>query len=256
MYVAYADTTAPYAAYKPTDEDITTAPDGSITPAEQSMGPLVAGPSMSSVRAEDAGAGDPFDFHGRARTAFTQGDYRSATYMAAHAVVDEPKNPEVHLLYSLGLFSLGEYRGAAMECHAVASLGKTPDWETLYAFYGKVDPYTAQLRTLEKYVHKNARSPEGRFLLGFHYLMAGHPDEAKVELLEALKLAPRDRLAARLLKEAGGTVPPEIAKQQAELPPPVAPKSTLPDPPKPELGPAEQDKPDGQGGSSPVPKGR
>jgi tetratricopeptide (TPR) repeat protein len=190
------------------------------------------------VRGSAAGD-DPFDFHGRARAAFAEGDYRNATYLAAHAAVDEPRNPRTHLLYSLGMFALGEYRGAAMEAHAVVALGKTPDWAALYGFYGKVEPYAAQLRTLEKYVHSNRSSPEGRFLLGFHYLMAGHADEAKGELLEALKLAPRDRLAAQLLKEAGGTVPPEIAKQLSELPPPVTPKPALPEPPVPHLMPTE-----------------
>ena len=78
------------------------------------------------------------------------------------------------------------------------------------------------------------KSAEARFLLGFHYMMIGHPNEAKVELLAALKLAPRDRLAAQLLKESGGTVPPEIAKQLSALPPPVKPKPALPEPPLPQ----------------------
>ncbi len=120
----------------------------------------------------------------------------------------------------LGLFAIGEYRGAAMEAHAVASLGKTPDWPKLYSFYGKVDPYTDQLRALEKYVAKNPAAPEGRFLLGFQYLMAGHRDAAKDEFLHALKLAPKDKLAAQLLTQVGGTVPADIAPQLAPPPPP------------------------------------
>jgi thioredoxin-like negative regulator of GroEL len=208
------------------------------TPVDQSMGPLVRGPSTSSVG--DAATGnDPYDFHGRAQTALMQGDYRNATYLAAHAAVDEPRSPETHLLYSLGLFALGEYRGAAVESHAVVSLGKTPDWPALYALYGNVESYTAHLRKLEKYVHNHPESPEGRFLLGFHYLVDGHPTEAKNELLKALKLSPRDRLAAKLLVEAGGTVPPEIAKQLAELPPPTMAKPSLPEPPAPQSAPTK-----------------
>ena len=184
VYLAYADAATPYAAYQTGGRRDDVAADGLLTPAEQSMGPLVPGPSTSSVDGAATGD-DPFDFHGRARAAFAQGDYRNATYLAAHAAVDEPRNPKTHLLYSLGMFALGEYRGAAMESHAVVSLGKTPDWPTLYGFYGNVEPYTAQLRTLEKYVHANPSSPEGRFLLGFHYLMAGHANEAKDELLSA-----------------------------------------------------------------------
>jgi tetratricopeptide (TPR) repeat protein len=204
-----------------------------LLPADQTVGPLVAGPSTESVRGE-ATSDDPFDFHGRAQAAFAQGDYRKATYLAAHAAVDEPRNPKVHLLYSLGMFAVGEYRGAAMESHAVVAIGKTPDWPTVYEFYGNVEPYTTQFRKLEKYVLANPSSPEGRFLLGFHYLMTGHLNVAKDELLKALKLAPRDRLAAQLLKESGGTVPPEIAKQLSALPPPVKPKPALPEPPLPQ----------------------
>ncbi|MEN6457748.1 MAG: hypothetical protein ABFC63_02360 [Thermoguttaceae bacterium] len=238
VYAVYADNTAtPYTTYKPTDDGTSADSNSAAEPPEESMGPLVPGPSMSSTRA--SAGDDPFDFHTRARSAFSQGDYRQATYMAAHAVVDEPKNPKVHLLYSLGMFALGEYRGAAMEAHAVVSLGQTPDWAAIYAFYGSVEPYTNQLRTLEKYVRDHRKSPEGRFLLGYHYLTAGHPEEAKVELLEALKLAPRDRVAAKLLKEAGGTIPPEIAKQLTELPAPDAPKSVVPEPPKPQLPPTK-----------------
>jgi hypothetical protein len=129
---------------------------------------------------------------------------------------------------------LGEYRGAAVESHAVMSLGKLPDWNLLYAFYGSVEPYTTELRTLEQYARSRPNSAEARFLLGFHYMMTGHANEAKGELLAALKLAPRDRLAAKLLTEAGGEVPPEIAKQLAELPPIVPPNPTLPKPPDPQ----------------------
>jgi hypothetical protein len=94
--------------------------------------------------------------------------------------------------------------------------------------------YTNQLRALEKYARGRPKSPEARFLLGFHYMMTGHAEEAKDELLAALKLAPRDRLAAKLLTEAGGKVPPEIAKQLAELPPIVPPESALPKSPDPQ----------------------
>ena len=103
----------------------------------------------------------------------------------------------------------------------MASLGKPPDWPKLYNFYGKVEPYTEQLRALEKYVGNNPKAPEGRFLLGFQYLMAGHRDAAKNEFLHALKLVPKDKLAAQLLTQVGGTVPADIAPQ---LLPPAPPK--------------------------------
>jgi hypothetical protein len=153
------------------------------------------------------------NFYMEAVGAFRQGDYGNATRLAGHAAVDDPRNQNVHVLTMLGLFAMGEYRGAAMEAHAVAALGKLPDWPKVYAYYDDIGPYTEQLRKLEKWVHANQSAPEGRFLLGFQYLMLGHQDTAKDELLAGLKLTPRDPLAAQLLTKAGGTVPADIAKQ-------------------------------------------
>lgn len=113
--------------------------------------------------------------------AFREGDYGNATRLAGHAAVDDPRNQNVHVLAMLGLFAMGEYRGAAMEAHAVAALGPIPDWPKVYAFYGKLDPYTEQLRKLEKFVHGNQTAPEGRFLLGFQYLMLDHRDASKAD---------------------------------------------------------------------------
>jgi tetratricopeptide (TPR) repeat protein len=171
---------------------------------------------------------DPMEFYPQALAAFQQGDFRNATRLAGHASIDDPKNPDIHALLMSGLFAMAEYRGAAIEGHAVASLGKVPDWAKLYSFYGKVEPYTEQLRALEKFVREHPSAPEARFLLGLQYLMADHKDAAKTELLQALKLAPKDRLAAQLLTQAGGTVPEDIAKQLAQ----PAPKPPAPQAPK------------------------
>ena len=178
-------------------------------------------------------------FYPQALAAFRQGDYANATRLAGHAAVDEPRNPDVHILAMLGLFAMGEYRGAAMEAHAVTALGHVPDWPTLYNFYGNVIPYTEQLRKLETFVNANLSAPEGRFLLGFQYLMEGHKDAAKGELLHALKLTPRDSLAAKLLTQAGGTVPADIAQQLSQQTPKAtdaparATPATPPAPPQP-----------------------
>jgi hypothetical protein len=119
----------------------------------------------------------------------------------------------------------------------------------LFGFYGNLQPYTDQRHGLEKFVGSNPSAPEGHFLLGFEYLMEGHRDAARPELLQALKLAPRDQLAANLLKEAGGTVPADVARQlsgkgtepeKAKAPSPQgSPPAVPPSPPKPatEAGP-------------------
>ena len=205
-YGYYGSDAVPYAAAYP--------------PAETA--PLANGDATAGTATPPAN-GDALDFYAQALAAFQQGDYRNATRLAGHASIDDPRNPDVHVLLMQGLFAIGEYRGSAMEAHAVASLGKTPDWAKLYGLYGAVEPYTEQLRALEKYVHDKPSAAEGRFLLGFQYLMDGHPEAAQNEFLQALKLTPKDRLAAQLLKQVGGTVPEEIAKQL--WPPPPPPKT-------------------------------
>ena len=188
-------------------------------------------PADTTTAAAPPANDEGMDYYPRALAAFQQGDYRNATRLAGHASIDDPRNPDVHVLLMLGLFAMGEYRGAAMEAHAVASLGKVPDWAALFAFYGTVEPYTEQLRALEKHVKEHPSAPDGRFLLGLQYMMEGHKDVAKNEFLQALKLTPKDRLAAQLLTQAGGTVPADIAKQLAQ--PPAAPLV----PPAPKAGP-------------------
>jgi tetratricopeptide (TPR) repeat protein len=158
------------------------------------------------------------DYYGQALDAFRQGDFRTAMRLAGHAAVDNPREPKIHVLMFLALASLHDYRGAAMEAHQLAAMGHVPDWATVYNFYGNVQPYTDQLRALEKYVHDHPSAGEARFALGFEYLTTGHKNDAQEEFLAALKATPQDRIAGQLLTQAGGSIPADIAKQQSEHP--------------------------------------
>ena len=102
---------------------------------------------------------------------------------------------------SLSLFALKDYRRDTMEAHFALALGPVIDWPTLYAYYGNVDTYTNQLRTLGTFVDDNPKAPEGHFLLAYHFLMTGFKGDAKKELKEVVTLVPADRLAAQLLKQ-------------------------------------------------------
>ena len=51
---------------------------------------------------------------------------------------------------------------------------ESPIGPRVYRFYGNVEPYTEQLRALEKFVQDNPKAAEGRFLLGLQYMIAGH----------------------------------------------------------------------------------
>ena len=72
---------------------------------------------------------------------------------AGHAAINNPRDPNVHLLASLSLFALGNYQGAAAEAHAVAAGGVKVDWTSLIGFYNNdASAYTTQLRALESYI--------------------------------------------------------------------------------------------------------
>ncbi len=192
-YYDYSYDVAPYTVYSPESVE-TQSPIEAETPAPAN--------------------GEANDFQSQALEAFRQGDYRNAVRLATHAIVDNPKDQQAHLLSSLGLFAVGQYRGAAMEAHAAAALGPMPDWQTLIGIYNNnVDAYTKQLRALEKFVRNNKTKPEGRFLLGFQYIIDGHRGVARDQLLQALQMTPRDNVAAQLLTKAGGTIPAKIANE-------------------------------------------
>jgi len=149
-------------------------------------------PTNESTVATSPEASDEADeYLARAMTAFQDGNYKDALRWAGHAAIENPQDAHAHVLLGLAMFASGDYRGAAMEAHGLAAMGKIPDWNMVYSFYDKLQPYEAQLRALEKFAREHPSAPEGRFLLGFHYLMDGHRDAAKDEFLDALKLTPR-----------------------------------------------------------------
>jgi len=176
-----------------------------------------SGETPAAVSPEERNAAA--DYYAQAREAFASGDYRNAMRLAGHAAVDDPEDPSIHVLVMLAMFASGDHRGAAMEAHGLAAMGRIPDWDMLLDFYGNnAEPYANHLRALEKFVGENASDPDGHFLAGFHYMMEGYRDAARDEFLAALKLEPRDELAAQLLTATGGTVPADIARQLAQPP--------------------------------------
>jgi tetratricopeptide (TPR) repeat protein len=176
---------------------------------------LLAGWSMAAAAQGIGRRAEPF--YNAARAAFKSGDYRNALRMTSHAAIEAPKSAKIHELASLALMALGDYRAAAIEAHAAMVFGPVGDWISLVAYYDNANTYTKQLRALEAYVKAHPAAAAGRFLLAYQYLMIGSPAEAKIQMREAVKLAPKDRLAAYVLKqlEAGRRVtpPPPPAKK-------------------------------------------
>jgi len=173
---------------------------------------------MANTQAANTAQGS--QFYTDALAAFGKQEYADAARLAEHAAVDMPQNPLVHQLLSQSLLALGDYRGAAIEAHVAVATnnGKVMNWPELYRLYGNVGIYTDQLRALEKYAGQNPKAADARFLLGYQYLIIGHPNSARRELAQAVKLTPEDKLAQQLLKQLGG--PP--AAQVASPPRPAA----------------------------------
>ena len=113
----------------------------------------------------------------------------------------------------------GDFRGANLEAHAALALGPPADWATLYAYYGDLPTYTKQMDALIKYLGDHVNAADARFVLAYHDVMLGHPDEAKGELAQVVKLVPQDKLAAQLFAKLGGKAP---------VPPPPPPAKIVP----------------------------
>jgi len=176
----------------------------------------------------DAGDLSALRLYTAGRESFRSGDYRDALRMASHAAIEAPQNPKVHELASLALFALGDYRGAAIEAHAAMAFGPVIDWATLVGHYGDPEAYTKQLRAMEKYVGEHKSAADAHFLSAYHYLMLGSRTDAKDEMTQAVKLTPKDKLAAHVLKqlEAGQPVTPPQLSDLSE-------PAKTPEPPKP-----------------------
>ena len=143
----------------------------------------------------------------RARDAFKAGDYAAALDLTDAALKDVPGDPLVHEFKALVLFARGEDARAAAELHAVLAVRPGMDWTTLIGLYPDVETYTGQLRALEDRCRQDPKAAAPRFVLAYHYLVAGHKDAAVAQLKALLALEPGDRVARRLLASLTGTPP-------------------------------------------------
>jgi len=144
------------------------------------------------------------DAFNQARTAFYSRDYSTALKEIDQAAVEMPQDATVHEFRGLVLFALGRYQEAAAPVHAVLAVGPGWDWTTMVGLYPSVDPYTVQLRALEKYVRENSDDASSRFLLAYHYITTRNTEAAITRLREVTRLRPDDTVAAELLTMLAG----------------------------------------------------
>lgn len=176
----------PFVEYVPVAMD--SAPAAPATPAVPAAEALPPGVTQEGITAFDA-----------AREAFSQGRYGHALESVNQAVKQMPNDAVVHEFRALVLFAMGNYKEAAAALYPVLSAGPGWDWTTMSSLYSNPSDYEKQLRDLESYSGRNPKAADGHFLLGYHYLTCGHPDQAAEEYREVLKVNPEDRLTSNLL---------------------------------------------------------
>ncbi len=171
-----------------------------VAPATTQVAPSVAPPEAATSALEDA------------RTAFYSGDAKQALTLLDQAIKASPNDTALHEFRGLVLFSLKKYPEAAAAIYAVLSAGPGWNWTTMIGLYSGVDAYTEQLRALEAYTKSNPKSGDAHFLLGYHYLTAGHAEQASQQFKAAQKLLPNDRLLSQMV---GMSTPPDETRPTA-----------------------------------------
>jgi len=134
----------------------------------------------------------------RSRAAFKQGDYVTAATAVDEALGYTPGDVTLHEYRALILFALGKYADATGVLNAVLASGPGWGWDTMVAFYNESATYSSHLRKLEAYVKGKPDGPEGRFLLGYHYMVCGFMDKAYEQFDLTAKLQPADSIARQL----------------------------------------------------------
>ncbi len=165
----------------------------------------------------------------KSRAAFKTGDYVSALKSADEAIAYTPGDVTLHEYRSLVLFALGRYSDAAGVLNPVLASGPGWGWETMVGFYDSSTTYSAQLRKLESYTKGRPDAADGRFLLGYHYLVCGHMDQAYEQFDKASTLQPADSISRQLRDLTKSSLPDngeEAAPEATEPPPAPAPVPT------------------------------
>ena len=106
--------------------------------------------------------------------AFKQNDYDAALDIIDKGIAQYPTDSVMHEFRALVLFAVGDYQQAAATIHSVLAIGPGWDWTTLASLYTNLGIYTDQLRTLRAFVGEHPQDGAARFLLAYHYMIAGH----------------------------------------------------------------------------------
>ena len=182
--------------------------------------PIVGNPNYETDQSSDSsGSSDPLtETFNQAREAFYNGDYQQALKLTNQCLQTAPEDAAINEFRALCLFALGEYRQAAANIHAVLAAGPGWNWTTLISLYKNPKTYTDQLRQLESYVNSNPDAAGATFLLAYHYLTAGHEQDAVEMWKRVAEIEPDDQLTQQFIKMYSPA--PDTASSTAKSSPP------------------------------------
>lgn len=162
---------------------------------------------------------------------FRAGEYAQAQPYFDTAVTQMSGDAVAHEVRALNLFALGQYQAAAATLNSLLTSAPGMDWTTMSGLYGNVDDYAVQLRALEAYCQAHPQEAAPYFVLAYHYLVTGYPQEAADALKTVVALQPQDATARRMLEALQNPQTPGTLASPATPATPGNP--TLPDVPLP-----------------------
>jgi hypothetical protein len=203
----------PNVAQQPADQQAVAAQQNTYGRQNADGQQTAAMPTQPPV--DDSAPPEAFQRFEAARAAFKANDYHKALAEVDHAIKLLPSDATMHEFRALVLFAEGKYHEAAEGVYAVLSMGPGWTWETLMSLYANEETYTRQLRGLEAYCRKNPNASDGRFLLGYQYIVMNHVPQGVNQLQHFAQLVPDDKLAPQLIKAFSA---PPTSQATAELP--------------------------------------
>jgi tetratricopeptide (TPR) repeat protein len=165
---------------------------------------------------------------------FRAGEYAQAQPYFDTAVTQMSGDAVAHEVRALNLFALGQYQAAAATLNSLLTSAPGMDWTTMSGLYGNVNDYSVQLRALEAYCQAHPQEAAPYFVLAYHYLVTGYPQEAADALKTVVALQPQDATARRMLEALQNPQSPGTPVSPGTPATPASPDDlTLPDVPLP-----------------------
>ena len=154
---------------------------------------------------------------------FSSGDYKNASRVALHAMLEDPGNGQLKLYISQCQLANGDYEAAAAHLYDGLSRLEQEQWggvvENFRQFY-KQNDYVPQFDKLVKFAQENPDAAYAYSLRGYHYFYLGHPEAAEKQWTKALEIDSKEPLAIKLKVLTDGATAPTDPTLAAPLPSP------------------------------------